>query len=91
MALAGLEKYEEALAEYFQCFLLEDSCSEFLRTEMMKMFQLLITRNQNLSPALSMIDKAVTQLVSNPPQPSPRHLRSDQADKEDLDCSLCFR
>ena len=143
MALAGLERYEEALTEYFQCYLLEDSCSKFLKMEIVKVFQLLITagsgdsddqvkfygeserssesshsdteeeeeandvkrarklldkntkllmtKNKELSGVLHMIDGAVTRLVSNPPKLGPRPLRSDQADKEDLDCSLCFR
>jgi len=152
MALAGLERYEEALTEYFQCYLLEDSCSKFLKMEIVKVFQLLITagsgdsdeppsspsrqvkfygeaercsesshsdteeeeeeeandvkrarklldkntkllmtKNKELSGVLHMIDGAVSRLVTNPPKLGPRPLRPDQADKEDLDCSLCFR
>ena len=153
MALAGLERYDEALTEYFQCYLLEDSSSKFLKMEIVKVFQLLITagsgdsddppssparqvkfygeaergsesshsdteeeeqeeetndvkrarkllakntkllmtKNKELSGVLHMIDGAVTRLVTNPPKLAPRPLRPDQADKEDLDCSLCFR
>lgn len=153
MALAGLQRYEEALTEYFQCFLLENSCSKFLKMEIVKVFQLIITagdseepqtspgnpvkfysesergsessdsegdteeeegeeegndvkrarmlldkntellmtKNKELSSVLHMIDAAVTRLVTNPPKLGPRPLRPDQADKEDLDCSLCFR
>ena len=153
MALAGLERYEEALTEYFQCYLLEDSCSKFLKMEIVKVFQLLIiarsghsddpptspsrqakfygesekgsdssesggeteeeeeegddvkrarklldkntkllsTKNKELSSVLTMIEAAVTRLGTNPPKLGPRPLRPDQADKEDLDCSLCFR
>ena len=153
MALAGLERYKEALTEYFQCYLLEDSCSKFLKMEIVKVFQLLITartsdsddppaspsrqtkfygesergsdssesegeteeeeeegndvkrarkildkntkllmtKNKELSSVLKMIDTAVTRLVTNPPKIGPRPLRADEADKEDLDCSLCFR
>ena len=154
MALAGLERYKEALTEYFQCYLLEDSCSKFLKMEIVKVLQLLITarsgdsddsptspsrqakfygesekgsdssesegeteeeeeeegndvkrarklldkntkllssKNKELSTVLDMIDAAVTRLVTNPPKLGPRPLRPEQADKEDLDCSLCFR
>ena len=158
MALAGLERYDEALTEYFQCYLLEDSSSKFLKMEIVKVFQLLITagsgdsddpassparqvklyceaergsesshsdteeeeeeeeeekveakdvkraerllakntrllmtKNKELSGVLHMIDGAVTRLVTNPPKLAPRPLRPDEVDKEDLDCSLCFR
>ena len=155
MALAGLERYEEALTEYFQCFLLEDSCSKFLKMEIVKVFQLIITagsgdkedpprspggqvkfygesergsessdsegdteeeeeeeegndvqrarklldkntkllmtKNKELSNVLHLIDAAVSRLVTAPPKLGPRPLRPEQADKEDLDCSLCFR
>ena len=51
MALAGLERYKEALTEYFQCYLLEDSCSKFLKMEIVKVLQLLIT--DKMSPAVT--------------------------------------
>ena len=53
--------------------------------------KLLMTKNKELSSVLNMIDTAVTRLVTNPPKLGPRPLRADQADKEDLECSLCFR
>lgn len=139
MALAGLRRYEEALIEYFKCYLLEDSCSKFLRMEIMKVFhelittsgqeeagdpptlcseseeegeegedgesddvtltrklvkknkKLLIAKNKRLTAVLNMIEQAVRGLVSNPPKLSPRPLDPQAADKDDFDCSLCFR
>jgi len=141
MALAGLRRYEEALIAYFKCYLLEDSCSKFLRMEMMKVFhqlitasgqeesgelglpptlyseseeeaeadegesddvtmtrklvkknkKLLIAQNARLTAVLNMIEQAVSGLVSNPPKLSPRALDPRAAEKDDFDCSLCFR
>ena len=142
MALAGLRRYEEALIEYFKCYLLEDSCSKFLRMEIMKVFhelittsgqeeagdpptlcsesdeegeggeeaeegesddvtltrklvkknkKLLIAKNKRLTAVLKMIEQAVRGLVSNPPKLSPRSLDPQAAEKDDFDCSLCFR
>ena len=152
MALAGLRRYEEALTEYFQCYLLEETCSKFLKMEMVKVFhqlitaraevpeepqaspsrlvnfycqsekdsdssdsegqsegednddevkrtrklleknkKLLIQKNCRLTSVLTMIDVAVTRLVTNPPKLCPRPLDPAAADKDDVDCSLCFR
>lgn len=44
MALAALHRYEEAVAVFFQCFVLEDKCSKVLKTELVKAMYKIINR-----------------------------------------------
>ena len=53
--------------------------------------KLLIAKNKRLTTVLNMIDEAVKCLVTNPPKLTPRPLDPRAADRDDFDCSLCFR
>jgi len=53
--------------------------------------KLLIAKNRRLTGVLAMIDQAVKGRVTNPPKLVPRPLDPQDADRDDFDCSLCFR
>jgi len=159
MVLTARENYEEALVSYFQCLILEDSCSKALRTEIFKVIyklishkymetedlnpgpsklgakflsepdlsmeicsggndsesenddseedifdqtagtmrnmrksrKLLIAKNKRLCNVLDRVDEAVKYTLSMNCQQKNRHIDPEAVDKDDFDCSLCFR
>lgn len=154
MVLAARENYEEALIAYFQCLILEDSCSKALRTEIFKVTfklishrynetedlpqgaskidvkffsqpdlrmdfcegendsegddseeemdlgttlkikqsrKMLVAKNKRLSNALDRVDEAVRNILSMSSPDKCRNIDPAAVDKDDFDCSLCFR
>jgi len=159
MVLAARENYEAALVAYFQCLILEDSCSKALRTEIFKVIyklishrynenedlnqgpskmevkflsqpdlsmdichggntsgsdnddseedfcgqnagtmmkmklhrNMLVAKNKKLCNVLDKVDEAVKNILTMNCQQKNRHIDPEAVDKDDFDCSLCFR
>jgi len=75
MALASLGNMEEALITYFQCLVLEESCSKALRTEIYKVLHKLVLASKESSVE----SESGEPQQKNSPQASPTTTRSSPA------------
>lgn len=151
MALLSQEQYGEALISYFQCLVLEETCSKALRSQIIKcLYKIfivsnqyqetednyhsqsshiegednsqktdedsdgesiglepfldhaffsykgkvakhLITKNRTLCTLLDRMNKSVEILLSSFHQPRKREIPQEKIDKDDFECSLCYR
>merc|ERR1719234_123786 len=66
MALASLGNMEEALIAYFQCLVLEESCSKALRTEIYKVLYKLVMASKESSVESESVDPMLGNSGSSP-------------------------
>merc|ERR1719234_596815 len=66
MALASLGNMEEALIAYFQCLVLEESCSKALRTEIYKVLYKLVMASKESSVESESVDPMLGNNGSSP-------------------------
>jgi len=67
-ALSALHRYEEAVVVFFQCFMLEDTCSKALRLEIMKaMYKLITSKGSEMEDVLpAPTIRALVKFASQP-------------------------
>ena len=53
--------------------------------------KMLIAKNKKLCNVLDRVDEAVKKILSMSSPEKSRHINQEAVDKDDFDCSLCFR
>ena len=92
MVLTAKENYEDALVSYFQCLILEETCSKALRTEIFKVTYKLVSHKYNETEDIPPVMKKTDVRFYSQPDLSLCEVENESgsdADDSEEDLSAC--